>query len=81
MATSGGTFRMKTTHKLLQPNSVSTKGSEKKSTINLMHLLDDNKTNVSFLESQYSSSISAEKPKSGSGFCLRVVPAAMADHM
>ena len=80
MATSA-TFRMKTTHKLLQPNSVSTKGSEKKSTMNFIHLLDDNKTSVSFLESQYSTSTSAlEKPKTG-GFSLRVVPAAMADHM
>jgi len=82
MASNNSSFRMKTTHKFLQTNNVSTNGSEKKSNINLFHLLDDSK-GVNFLDAQYTSSqfLQQEKPKSGSGFYLRSVPTAMSDHM
>jgi len=80
-------FRVKTTHPLLQANSVSTNGVEKKISSDVISLLDDPKSNVSFLDSHFASSNitsqQANRPKgdSSKGLAIRVVPGAMADHM
>jgi hypothetical protein len=73
MATATATFRMKTT-------SVNTTGLDKKNSVSFMSLLDNNGS-MSFLDSTYNShqTLLPEKPKTG--FALKVVPSAMADHM
>lgn len=77
-------FRVKATHKLLQPNSVATNNTERNVSM-YTSLLDDPK-NVNFLDSHFATSLQPQpdnRPRgdSSKGLAIRVVPTAMADHM
>jgi hypothetical protein len=77
-------FRVKTTHKLLQPNNVAT-GNVEKNQLSVMSLLDDSKS-VNFLDSHFPTSTQPQqenRPRgdSSKGLAIRIVSGAMADHM